>query len=201
MAAPCPQPCPLPCPLPGTAGRGMAPGAPGLAGGQAPGGGGGRWWGIPEAGRAPGMQGVTCTVMPPRKFLRGERRWEAGRLPDTCLLFVQASRPLPLPLRDGQICNDCPFHPPPRGGPCLLKVPSASSRWGSSSAEREPRQPHWALLPSWVPHSVLPWLFAGRSRRRPSHKPPLPGPPRGLRRNNARHWALQRLERPGLVPV
>ena len=128
------------------------------------------------------MQGVTCTFLPSKEIPPGGeevRGWEPARYlsPSIC----PGQQPPLHPLREEQIFNDCPV-------PTVLHTEGAASSNAFCPAcdggvcpqlRRSPGGPRSAplLIPSWVPHSVLPWLFAGRSRRGPPQQvTPAPSP-------------------------
>lgn len=129
-------------------------------------------------GRDPGMQGAISTFLsskeiPPRGEVGGR---ESARClpPSVCPGLTQ---PPLLPLREGQIFNDCP---PPLPS-LLLTEGAASSRCllpghamgVSASAEKEPGSPHFTPARSFLGLSLCaPQWFAGRHSRSPQPQVP-----------------------------
>lgn len=136
-------------------------------------------------GRDPGMQGAISTFLsskeiPPRGEVGGR---ESARClsPSVCPGLTQ---PPPLPLREGQIFNDCP--PPFSVSSVRRALPPQDAfclgmRWGCQPQLRRsqaaPTSP--LLVPFWAPPSVLPAGLQGGTAEAPSHKFPTPGPSQG----------------------
>lgn len=141
-------------------------------------------WGLVQAylrpGRDPGMQGAISTLLsskeiPPRGEVGGR---ESARClsPSVCPGLTQ---PPPLPLREGQIFNDCPPLP------SLLRAEDADPRCllpghvvgVSASAEGEPGGPHVAPARSFLGPSLC---LQGARQEPPATSSPLLGLLKGL---------------------
>lgn len=144
-------------------------------------------WGLVQAylrpGRDPGMQGAISTLLsskeiPPRGEVGGR---ESARClsPSVCPGLTQ---PPPLPLREGQIFNDCPPFPVSSVRRALTQDAFClGTRWGCQpqlrGSQAAPTSP--LLVPFWAPPSVLPAGLQGGMAGAPSHKFPTPGPSQG----------------------